>query len=133
VLATAAPVLAPSGAPGRSVSAVTCSTTAEEFEEDLKDDGVVDVSCPSSCRNGIDQADAGWAVWGTGPFRIDSAICRAALVAGVIGNDGGEATLVGTPPAPDFIPFGTKMRGTFCFEGMKRSCTYDAEVSPPDT
>ena len=52
-----------------------------------------------------------------GPFRIDSAICRAAFVAGVIGDDGGDATLIGEPSEPDFVPFGAIMRRTFCFEG----------------
>jgi hypothetical protein len=32
-------------------------------------------------------------VFGYGPFRADSSVCKAAFFAGVIGEDGGVATL----------------------------------------
>ena len=32
-------------------------------------------------------------VFGYGPFRVDSSVCKAAFFAGVIGEDGGVATL----------------------------------------
>jgi hypothetical protein len=52
-----------------------------------------------------------------GPFRIDSAICRAAFIAGVIGDKGGDATLISEPSEPEFVPFGLVMQRAFCFEG----------------
>ena len=32
-------------------------------------------------------------VFGYGPFRVDSSVCKAAFFSGVIGEDGGVATL----------------------------------------
>ena len=39
-----------------------------------------------------DEASGQWEVYGgpTGPFRMDSRVCKAALIAGVIDRDGGE-------------------------------------------
>jgi hypothetical protein len=98
-----------------SCEEITCSTTAEGFESELQN-GTVCVHCSETCTTGLDQSDAGWSVWGMGPFRIDSAICRAAVVAGILGDDGGYVTLVSEPSEPDFVPFGAVMRRTFCFE-----------------
>ena len=53
----------------------------------------VTVSCPRTCAINVGPTDKGWAVYGFGPFRVDSAICRAAFVAGVLNATGGDATL----------------------------------------
>lgn len=44
------------------------------------------------CRCGAEATQSG-AVWGSGPYTADSAICRAALHAGAIGRGGGEVRL----------------------------------------
>ena len=53
--------------------------------------GAVAVQCDSGCED-EDEASGKWEVYGgpTGPFRMDSRVCKAALIAGVINNDGGE-------------------------------------------
>ena len=81
----------------------------------------VTVKCKSSCALNVGEADDGWQVrtrllppaqsdtkskgfekhgaccvgqvFGFGPFRADSSVCKAAFFAGVIGEDGGVATL----------------------------------------
>ena len=56
---------------------------------------VVSCSCPAA------QAGAG-AVWGTDTYTADSATCRAALHAGMLGRQGGTVTLEMLPGAPRY-------------------------------
>jgi hypothetical protein len=53
--------------------------------------GTVAVQCDSACED-ADEASGQWEVYGgpTGPFRMDSHVCKAALIAGIIDQDGGE-------------------------------------------
>ena len=53
--------------------------------------GAVALQCDSACED-ADEASGQWEVYGgpTGPFRMDSRVCKAALVAGIINRDGGE-------------------------------------------
>lgn len=59
---------------------ITCSTTGDELEGDAGD--LLTVVCPADCTSGI--------VWGTGVYTDDSAVCTAAIHAGVLTSDGGE-------------------------------------------
>jgi hypothetical protein len=108
----------------KKTTGIDCKTTGEKFDSQLKAKQNVTVTCTQSCAYNIDQADEGWGVWGMGPFRMDSAICRAAFTAGVIGHSGGQATLYYNGVEPEFVPFGALMKGTFCFEGMKNGCSF---------
>ena len=53
--------------------------------------GAIALQCDSGCED-ADESSGKWEVYGgpTGPFRMDSRVCKAALIAGVINNDGGE-------------------------------------------
>ncbi len=53
--------------------------------------GAVALQCDSACED-ADEASGQWEVYGgpTGPFRMDSRVCKAALVAGIIDRNGGE-------------------------------------------
>ena len=53
--------------------------------------GAVALQCDSGCE-AADEASGQWEVFGgpTGPFRMDSRVCKAALIAGIIDRDGGE-------------------------------------------
>ena len=59
--------------------------------------GAVALNCDSGCDD-ADQSSGMWDVYGgpTGPFRMDSCVCKAALIAGVIDRDGGKASPGGT-------------------------------------
>jgi cathepsin B len=126
-VATTAPVAAPTGTPvsRRRAESIDCTTTGEKFSSQLKAKQNITVTCAGSCAYNIDQADEGWGVFGMGPFRIDSHICRAAFTAGIIGHSGGSATMYYDGEEPEFVPFGALMKGTFCFEGMKNKCTFN--------
>lgn len=108
--------------PGHTIN---CSETAKPYEADLKTRDIA-LTCASGCAYNIDQSDAGWEVWGMGPFRIDSHICRAALTANVIGHSGGKVTLTYAGEEPEFVPFGAMIKSTFCFAGMK-DCSFGAK------
>ena len=53
--------------------------------------GAVALQCDSACED-ADEASGQWEVYGgpSGPFRMDSRVCKAALIAGIIDRDGGE-------------------------------------------
>jgi hypothetical protein len=53
--------------------------------------GSVALQCDSGCDD-EDESSGKWEVFGgpTGPFRMDSRVCKAALIAGVIDGDGGK-------------------------------------------
>ncbi len=59
--------------------------------------GSVSLQCDSGCED-ADEASGQWEVYGgpTGPFRMDSRICKAALIVGIIEPNGGEASAGGT-------------------------------------
>jgi hypothetical protein len=56
--------------------------------------GAVALQCNSGCE-AADEASGQWEVFGgpTGPFRMDSRVCKAALIAGIIDRDGGEVSV----------------------------------------
>ncbi|XP_077307220.1 uncharacterized protein LOC143927143 [Lithobates pipiens] len=64
----------------------TCSTTAGQLKE-----SILIVQCPSECQVN------GGAVWGTDVYTADSSICKAAIHAGILGNDGGLVTVEKIP------------------------------------
>ena len=51
------------------------------------------MQCDSGCED-ADESSGKWEVFGgpTGPFRMDSRVCKAALIAGVIDGDGGKVS-----------------------------------------
>jgi hypothetical protein len=55
--------------------------------------GAVALQCDSACED-ADEASGQWEVYGgpTGPFRMDSRVCKAALVAGIIDRNGGAVS-----------------------------------------
>jgi hypothetical protein len=59
--------------------------------------GAVALQCDSGCED-EGQTSGKWEVYGgpSGPFRMDSRVCKAALIAGVISSDGGEVSAGGT-------------------------------------
>ena len=80
--------------PKASPKAIGCGITAQKFVQTLDRRKPITVRCLSSCSRNVGETDPGWEVFGDGPFRDDSCICKAALFAGVIGHKGGLATLV---------------------------------------
>eukprot|EP00127_Corallochytrium_limacisporum_P007308 Clim_evm49s246 gene=Clim_evmTU49s246 len=59
--------------------------------------GVFGIRCPPLC-----QPATSWKVFGSGPYRADSSLCRAAIHAGVIGKNGGCTAVVSTGPQQSF-------------------------------
>ncbi len=55
------------------------------------------MQCDSGCDD-ADESSGKWEVFGgpTGPFRMDSRVCKAALIAGVIDGDGGKVSPSGS-------------------------------------
>jgi hypothetical protein len=115
----AAPLSAPSPSKAKPRS-IDCNLKATKYLSQLDKLQNVTVKCKSSCALNIDEADDGWQVptcslavpplgrhlrarachalppaevFGYGPFRADSSVCKAAFFAGVIDEDGGVATL----------------------------------------
>ena len=78
----------------KSVQAINCSVTARKFVSTLNAQQPVTVRCTTGCAMNVGETDPGWEVFGFGPFRDDSSICKAASVAGVIGESGGVVTLL---------------------------------------
>ncbi|XP_073499410.1 uncharacterized protein [Phyllobates terribilis] len=72
----------------RSSSTVTasCTTTARDLPGSS-----ADVFCPADCST------SGRSVWGTDVYTDDSSICRAAIHAGKIPNEGGQVSVQKTP------------------------------------
>lgn len=68
-------------------STVACGDTAQSVPGDVG--AVALVTCPAGCGDAT--------VWGTGPYSDDSAICSAAIHAGVIGRDGGTVQVTIAP------------------------------------
>ena len=81
-------------ATAKSVPVIKCSTTAHKFVSTLNAQQPVTVRCATGCAINVGETDPGWEVYGFGPFREDSSICKAASVAGVISESGGLVTLL---------------------------------------
>lgn len=97
----APPVPAYDGAPGqRRMTLDVCPTSYEGFPEDAP---ALVCSCPP------DLIKQGGDLYGSNPYYWQSAVCRAAVHAGVIGAKTGGQVLV-TPEAADFFP-GTSRNG----------------------
>ncbi|XP_078601177.1 discoidin, CUB and LCCL domain-containing protein 2-like [Branchiostoma floridae x Branchiostoma japonicum] len=73
----------------KSDDTVDCSTKFTDFDDDIN---TFTVTCPADCS---DQYSA--RVWGTGIYRSDSSICRAAIHDGRITDDGGQVTVYKWP------------------------------------
>ena len=73
---------------------IGCAVTARHFVKALIQKKPITVKCASSCALNVDETAPGWQVYGYGPFRDDSSICKAAFVADVIGHKGGVVTLL---------------------------------------
>ena len=58
---------------------------------DVVSAGAIALQCDSGGED-ADESSGKWEVYGgpTGPFRMDSRVCKAALIAGVIDGNGGE-------------------------------------------
>ncbi|XP_072276884.1 cysteine-rich secretory protein LCCL domain-containing 2-like [Pyxicephalus adspersus] len=70
----------------------TCSTTAKDLQE-----SIALVHCPSGCMvNGSN-------VWGTDVYTDDSSICKAAIHAGTLSNNGGLVTVKKTTGQSSYI------------------------------
>ena len=68
-----------------------------------------------------------------GPFRMDSCVCKAALVAGMIHRAGGEVTVTIGEVEVELVSYATLRRFTFCFKGME-DCKVDhnpSSCAPP--
>lgn len=76
-----------STSPGYPSSMATCPETAGAL---ATADTTLTCRCPA-------EASASGSVWGRGPYTTDSAVCRAALHAGLIGPRGGTVTLRSSP------------------------------------
>ena len=64
---------------------------------DVVSAGAIALQCDSGCED-ADESSGKWEVYGgpTGPFRMDSRVCKAALIAGVIDSNGGEVRPAGS-------------------------------------
>ena len=103
--------------------AIDCTARGSNFKTVLLQKGAVALRCNSGCED-ADETSGKWEVYGVGPFLMDSCVCKAALVAGVIKSEGGEVTVTIAELEPEFVPYATLRRFTFCFEGMTK-CKFD--------
>jgi hypothetical protein len=115
----------------QSVPVIGCAVKAQKFVSTLNAQRPVTVNCSSGCAINVAETEKGWQVYGLGPFRYDSSICKAAQVAGVIGEDGGVVTLLFHGQEADFVPYGAIMETSFCFKGMKKGCHFTRITKPP--
>ncbi|KAG8555480.1 hypothetical protein GDO81_017718 [Engystomops pustulosus] len=92
---------------------VTCTTRAREIKG-----STAHVLCPAGCVANEET------VWGTDAYTDDSSICRAAIHAGLLPNNGGEVTVWKTPGQADY--FGSTRNGitTKNFGAWPRSFTF---------
>jgi hypothetical protein len=105
-----------------------CSARVSDFRKELVDKGSLEVDCESACQD-VDESSGGWNVYGAGPFRDDSRVCKAAYFAGVIKAGGGAATIVFLGEEPEFVSYATLQRGIFCFRGTA-GCTTPPPATP---
>ena len=111
--------------------AVGCTARGSDFKATLLQKGAVKLQCDSGCED-ADEASGQWHVYGMGPFRMDSCVCKAALVAGVLQTDGGEVTVTLGELEPELVAYATVPRFTFCFEGMAK-CEFDHDPTDSRT
>ena len=111
--------------------AVSCTARGSDFQATLLQKGAIKLQCDSGCED-ADEASGQWHVYGMGPFRIDSCVCKAALVAGVVQTDGGEVTVTLGELEPELVAYATVRRFTFCFEGMAK-CEFDHDPTDSRT
>ena len=111
--------------------AVSCTARGSDFQATLLQKGAVKLQCDSGCED-ADEASGQWHVYGMGPFRIDSCVCKAALVAGVLQTGGGEVTVTLGELEPELVAYATVPRLTFCFEGMAK-CEFDHDPTDSRT
>ena len=111
--------------------AVSCTARGSDFKATLLQKGAVKLQCDSGCED-ADEASGQWHVYGMGPFRIDSCVCKAALVAGVLQTGGGEVTVTLGELEPELVAYATVPRFTFCFEGMAK-CEFDHDPTDSRT
>ena len=64
---------------------VSCYRTADDFINELREQGSVVVHCPPGCL-GMFEGN----VYGSNPYWVHSSICPAAIHAGVVTRDGGK-------------------------------------------
>ena len=117
----------------KSVPVITCHITARKFVSALNTQQPVILKCSSGCAVNVRETNPGWQVYGMGPFRVDSSICKAARVAGVIGDTGGVVTLVFAGQEAEFVPYAAVMETSFCFKGMKAPCHLTRITKAPDS
>lgn len=60
-------------------------------------------TAPLTCRCTAEAVAETRTIWGTGVFSVDSAVCRAARHAGVVGPEGGLVNLVPAPGLPTYL------------------------------
>ena len=111
--------------------AVSCTARGSDFQATLLQKGAIKLQCDSGCED-ADEASGQWHVYGMGPFRIDSCVCKAALVAGVLQTGGGEVTVTLGELEPELVAYATVPRFTFCFEGMAK-CEFDHDPTDSRT
>ena len=111
--------------------AVSCTARGSDFKATLLQNGAVKLQCDSGCED-ADEASGQWHVYGMGPFRIDSCVCKAALVAGVLQTGGGDVTVTLGELEPELVAYATVPRLTFCFEGMAK-CEFDHDPTDSRT
>ncbi|XP_067130406.1 limulus clotting factor C-like isoform X2 [Centruroides vittatus] len=81
----------------------------------------INVTCPHGCK------EANGDVWGTSIYTEESSVCRAAIHAKVLNNNGGKATVVDNGIYPEFIGSNTEISSksvsrkvkSFRFESFK--------------
>jgi hypothetical protein len=85
----------PPGYPGGAPQAIEagCSFSANEIQDTVGSTHLI--SCPPGC------ASTG-GLWGSNPYTADSAICRAAIHEGLIGNNGGTVAVTLEPGRPAY-------------------------------
>ena len=83
----------PAGSPGPAAIEAGCSFNATELHG--APGSAHRIACPSGCGHS-------GATWGTDVYTADSAICRAAIHAGVASEQGGEVTVILEPGRPAY-------------------------------
>ncbi len=114
-----------------AVVVVGCTARGSDFKVTLLQKGAVKLQCDSGCED-ADEASGQWHVYGMGPFRIDSCVCKAALVAGVLQTGGGEVTVTLGELEPELAAYATVPRFTFCFKGRAK-CEFDHDPTDSRT
>ncbi|CAH2311369.1 Hypothetical predicted protein [Pelobates cultripes] len=108
--------------PGTVPVEISCSTGADEIE-----DKSAELVCPEGCRDMND------IVWGTHIFTEDSSICRAAIHAGVLTNQGGTIEIRKIPGLENYEESTKNGVKSFKHGTWSESFMFPKSVSPsPD-